>query len=860
MMDRIRLKVLEKLEHKFLILYGFGISDSFLTEDLEEVPLEFALLKTLKGLGFRRVLFLNPQNPLQFLDEESKQLSKHIIWEKRSEVLQSKWISEIQTGPFGNLHFYQRVSGSSLENGEPMGDLHGLRLVDYILQEHSPFRTAVIIDQADVFLTHFEDQRSMASIIGRWLRLPSYNQSQIYFVFASPDLQDLANRIELLPLPELSLFFGNNPQKNLSTHPFLFIEGPELDECYRLLQFARTNLSVEIPEEEFETLAEWIMLENQPLKTWLFRFSQISNFSVTTGKQTGWFQAFHQDSRSIEEKLSELVGLVEIKTRIKELSGWVKEKKKNGRPIDHNFHMIFIGNPGTGKTTIARLMGEILKDIGVLRKGHLVEVKASDLIAEYVGGTAIKTNSVIDKAMGGVLFIDEAYSLSAKDRGGFGQEALETLLIRMENERNNFIVIMAGYPQQMNELLESNPGLSRRFPTENRFYFSDFSEEELWDILKNLFNSKGLQYSAEMETVLKEILHQMVIQKNEHFGNAGEIRNMVEAMERKCLARYHYSNLRGDYYLTYEDIPQEYLSFLNPVREGESIDIFRELDQLKGLVQVKNYIRQLFFRIEFEKLQASNKGIPKPQIKIPHLVFIGNPGTGKTSVARLIARYFHQIGFLRRGQLVEVTAADLIAGYVGQSTEKSMKVIKSSLGGVLFIDEAYSLIRGSNKEHYGQEVIDLLVKAMDKYEGQWCIILAGYPEEMFQFLHSNPGLKSRFEDPIFFEDLSPEQLAEVISELAERDGLTITDEVMTLILEELERRKKVHGKAFGNAREAKKIYELMKNRLAERVISSKQRYENWNVFLPEDVLFNVPDATSYDSEIFYNIPRKIKLI
>lgn len=840
-MKRLLSKIKDKLEQRFIILYGFGLSDSFLTENFQELQLDLALLHTLKGLGYKRILYLSPQNPLHFLDEESKILSRHIIWEKRQDVLENRHLSEIQQGPFGNIHFFQQIVNEPSGKTDPIGDIHALRLVDYLVQEINPYKTAIIIDQADIFLSYFEDQRSMASIIGKWLRLPSYNSSQIFFVISSPDFSDLISRIQQLPLPELTLLAHFETQD--PSHPFILVEGPEQDECHLLLQYFKDQNSVDIPDEEFRTLSDWMTVENQPLKIWMARLSQISSFSIETGKQKGWFQAFHHDSRTIEEKLNELIGLTEIKTRITELSGWIQEKKKTGSPINHNFHMVFIGHPGTGKTTMARIIGEIFKDLGILQKGHLVEAKASDLIAEYVGGTAIKTNSVIDKAQGGVLFIDEAYSLSAKDRGGFGQEAIETLLIRMENERNRFIVILAGYPQEMNDFIESNPGLSRRFPVENRFYFPDFSEEELFIILRNMLNEKQLNLTSEMENLLKEVIHQMVMQKNERFGNAGEMRNLSESIERKCLARYHFQNLSSEYWIAKEDISDEYIRYLNVSNENKQSEFFEALEKLKGLWQVKNYVKQLFYRVQFEKLQALSKGSIKPEVRIPHLVFVGNPGTGKTTVARLISRFFHQIGFLHKGHLIEVTAADLIAGYVGQTPEKTSKVIKSSLGGVLFIDEAYSLIRGSNRDHYGLEVIDLLVKTIDRYEGQLCIILAGYPEEMSDFLRSNPGLKSRFDDPIFFEDLSIDHFIEILRELAEHDGLILPEEVIRYAIQEIEARKKIQGKSFGNAREVIKVYEKMKDHLALRVIPEIQGKNNnlaqipgWNIFQVEDIL------------------------
>ena len=188
-------------------------------------------------------------------------------------------------------------------------------------------------------------------------------------------------------------------------------------------------------------------------------------------------------------------------------------------------HLVFLGNPGTGKTTVARLIAKIYKQLGVLEKGQLIEVDRSGLVAGYVGQTAIKTQEKIDEAMGGVLFIDEAYSL-AKGESDFGQEAIDTLLKAMEDKRDDFVVIVAGYTKQMEAFLLSNPGLKSRF--NKSILFEDYTEEELLDIFNLFCHKYGLRLSEDAKRNLGVFLSTICSEKTENFANAREIRNLFE--------------------------------------------------------------------------------------------------------------------------------------------------------------------------------------------------------------------------------------------------------------------------------------------------------------------------------------------
>ena len=254
-------------------------------------------------------------------------------------------------------------------------------------------------------------------------------------------------------------------------------------------------------------------------------------FSAPHGNGTA-----HSKRPSIDD-LDGLIGLNSVKEEVKTLRNYIiiqQEREKKGlKTTPVSYHCVFTGNPGTGKTTVARIVADVYRSLGVLKKGHLVETDRSGLVADYVGQTATKTNKIIDRALDGVLFIDEAYSLATGGDNDYGKEAIATLLKRMEDNRDRLVVILAGYSDEMKQFIDSNPGLQSRF---NRYiHFPDYNADELFQIFEANCKKNDYVMTDEAKTALKSLLEKAVAEKDMNFGNARFVRNLFEkTLERQA--------------------------------------------------------------------------------------------------------------------------------------------------------------------------------------------------------------------------------------------------------------------------------------------------------------------------------------
>ena len=528
------------------------------------------------------------------------------------------------------------------------------------------------------------------------------------------------------------------------------------------------------------------------------------------------------EERSLDDILSDLdtfIGMTEVKQAVREIAYSVQNSLQRaerglGEQEKMSMHIVLTGNPGTGKTTIARKLGEILAAIGYLDSGHVVEVDRSQMVSPYQGETPKVVNRLCEKAMGGILFVDEAYTLAplsqSGDRDTQGTQALETLMKRMEDDRGKFVVIAAGYRTEMDNLFRINPGVRSRF---NYFLnIEDYSPDELYSIMQVFAKGKKYVFAPDAEELTKKMIKELYDQRDKDFANGRTMRSLFDQIcknQAKRLQNGDMSMMTNEQLMTIavEDIPYE------APQEVDYTECLKGLDGMVGLQAVKKEITNLaaFLNLQIKRGETNT-------FQGKHYVFTGNPGTGKTTVARIMADVFKTLGILSRGQLVEADRSKLVAGYSGQTAIKTNQLIDSAMGGVLFIDEAYTL-KSSDGDSFGGEAIDTLLKRLEDDRGKFICIVAGYTDQMHDFIDSNPGLKSRFTQTIHFDDYTPDELTQIFLNLSAGKKFTVDDTMRDAVHRQFEQLYLRRDKNFGNAREARRIFNEAVEKQSQRLVT-----------------------------------------
>ncbi|KAI0460540.1 P-loop containing nucleoside triphosphate hydrolase protein [Xylaria acuta] len=489
----------------------------------------------------------------------------------------------------------------------------------------------------------------------------------------------------------------------------------------------------------------------------------------------GYSQGFK--SKALD-RLEGMIGLEEVKKSVRGMVNEVclnRARELMDAPLlQTSMNKVLLGNPGTGKTTVAKLYGQILVELGMLSNGEVVTKTPADFISDYVGGSEGNTKAILESTKGKVLIIDEAYGFGnkqgAKGTGGqtdsYRSGIIDTLVANIHSQAGeDRCVLLLGYKDKMEEMYQdANPGLTRRFPLDSAFVFEDYTAKQLQQIWKQKLKDRGLNAAEEVEGIAMEILERQRHKLN--FGNAGEVDIILDAAQRRYLERIRddSSQFGQPIYLQPADIDPDYKRLTNA-----SIDIEQLFKGVVGCDEVKREVRTWPKRIT----RAKEKNIPYHKIFDMNFTFTGPPGTSKTTTAKNMGTILYSLGLLASNEVKVISATELVGEYIGQTGPKVRRQFEASLGKVLFIDEAYRLDNGTA---YGKDATDEIVTCLteDKFKNRLVVIFAGYEKHIRHLLNQNPGLASRVPKRLHFPPFTAEAAIELLSLQLNVDGFRTT--------------------------------------------------------------------------------------
>lgn len=548
-----------------------------------------------------------------------------------------------------------------------------------------------------------------------------------------------------------------------------------------------------------------------------------------------------------DRQLEQLIGLSRVKDSVSKMKNRIKfygDSQKDAKSVNH---MVFLGPPGTGKTTVARILTRILYDYGYIKENKCVEIDGGYLRSPFDGQTVPRANAIIQYAMGGVLFIDEAYIL-IENNGKSGHEAIGVLLKALEDHRGDFVCILAGYEDKINRLLASNEGFESRI--KYKLYFDSFNLDELTEIFMDMLKKQvtnGHRYKIEksaIQLVQKQLEKELT---SPSFGNARSVRMLWDKLLDIHADNFMKHRVSEDkkYVITKDDLlvymenrkeqlqedTRNYIANQNldstiiSLQElqsktkmgSESPD--EDLENMIGLSMIKKEIAEMKAQFEFYDGDFESEGC--------HMLFEGPPGTGKTTIARIMTGYLYQMGLISQNSYVDINGDFLRGGYQGHTGKRTEAVIQYAQGMVLFIDEAYTLTaKGGHTDNFGQEAIGVLVDAMEKYRKNFVVILAGYEDEMEVFLNVNTGLESRISLRFHFETYTPKEMAQMFQQIAKAKGFTVDKKVWIPLQQYF--MKQIDTPHFGNGRFVRNLFESVKKahimNYSEKQLSVDQKF------------------------------------
>jgi len=856
----------------FTAIYGNVNEDEFFVDDdLKKYSLWSQLYLYLKEEGYEIVLFYDTTNNFHSYSQSDliKFLNLNFNQNPASRIVQKeKYIASHIKSPLRQQRLNIAAKPSTSVNENPVHQ--SVQLVTEYGSSNNYYRTT--ISSNDILLAFFkkflaDTNRKVAVVI----KYPDNSSFDFVHQFITLFRESNANYKKDDSENKVIIVYGSGNSEslieNLNRHnEYLFIDkyfkelflNTETD-SYKLKP--ENTYKISLPEQteirnwlNRKRLTKGIHLFNSvPLDKITLRFIQerkrltdfenydVPKFIGDISTKSGW------------DKLNEMIGLDLVKAKVKDIIEDLKYKREQQFEFTFRPHLCFLGNPGTGKTTVASIVAEIFKEEGIVPLGHYTSTKATELMGQHVGEAASLVKKKCEEATGGILFIDEAYAFIEEGTKVYGDSAVTELIAWLEDKKwqKETIVIIAGYPDEINDLFKkSNNGLRGRFTDDHYLIFENYNAKELLQIFEHNTKKNRLSISTDAKVLLENVFAKLLRSNkdNKHWDNARRVENIFKLI---------FSNLRKrkSAVIEVQDIPESLTSIVS----GKSVNDIRqtqeyiELNKLIGLQNVKATINDLIESIEFEQYQMENGMQVEKSIQPLHLVFSGPPGTGKTTVARLFGGLLKNLGVLTSGQTHEVKRQDLVAGYVGQTAIKTKEAIDKAMGGVLFIDEAYTLANGGVND-FGREAIDTLLPIMENDREKFIVIAAGYESNMNQFLQSNPGLNDRFNQRILFHSNTDDELFLVFNLFCLGKNLSTDKDYKCVLCQYFSFLKKRDGETFSNSRVVRKLFDETVKQQKKRLNTERRTKE---LTLKEMALLTLSDIQEAMQVLNYEIHEQI---